>query len=285
MQLLLDGIRPIGIVQVAIDPAGALGPLGALRDDEIVEGLGTLRDDLLTPLGAAVVCRGGRPGHVSMRVTVHRVGWRSLGPIEVRPGQLEVVPLPRGQVAELEIELDPGVSLGAPRRARRMRASVSGGAVGVVLDARDAPLLLPRRSDDRRAVLGAWRDTFAARGPAADRGGGMIEASLHRIHLPRGTVVSARVGAEIKPDEVIGLRRGAPWRRSGFRSRARSIASRARSRTLLVVRPGERVEAEQPLALVEGGGVGARSRRRPGAGGLGTGRDAAARPAWRRRRR
>jgi hypothetical protein len=160
MQLLLDGIRPIGIVQLAIDPAGALGPLGALRDDEIVEGLGTLRDDLLTPLGAAVVCSGGRSGHASMRVTVHRVGWRSLGPIEVRPGQLEVVPLPRGQVAELEIELDQSVSLGSPRRARRLRASVTGGAVGVVLDARDAPLLLPRRSDDRRAVLGAWRDTF-----------------------------------------------------------------------------------------------------------------------------
>ena len=119
-----------------------------------------MRDDLLTPLGAAVVCRGGRSGHASMRVIVHRVGWRSLGPIEVRPGQLEVVPLPRGQVAELEIELDASVSLGGPRRARRMRASVTGGAVGVVLDARDAPLLLPRRSDDRRAVLGAWRDTL-----------------------------------------------------------------------------------------------------------------------------
>jgi hypothetical protein len=37
---------------------------------------------------------------------------------------------------------------------------VTGGAVGVVLDARDAPLLLPRRSDDRRAVLTAWRDSF-----------------------------------------------------------------------------------------------------------------------------
>ena len=160
MQLLLDGIRPIGIVQVAIDPAGALGPLGALRDDEIVEGLGTLRDDLLTPLGAAVVCQGGRAGHPSMRVTVHRVGWPSFGPIEVRPGQLEVVPLPRGQVAELEIELDPAVSLGAPRRTRRIRAMVTGGAVGLVLDARDAPLLLPRRSDDRRAVLASWRAAF-----------------------------------------------------------------------------------------------------------------------------
>ena len=78
----------------------------------------------------------------------------------MRPGQLEVVPLPRGQVAELEIELDPTVSLGSPRRARRVRASVTGGAVGLVLDARDAPLVLPRRSDDRRAVLTSWRDAF-----------------------------------------------------------------------------------------------------------------------------
>ncbi len=168
MQLLLDGVRPIGIVQVAIDSAGALGPLGALRDDEIVEGLGTLRDDLLTPLGAAVVCQGGRPGHPSMRVTMHRVGWPSVGPIEVRPGELEVLPLARGQVAELEIELDPAVSLGAPRRTRRLRATVSGGAIGLVLDARDAPLLLPRRNDDRRAVLTSWRDAFLreARPPA-----------------------------------------------------------------------------------------------------------------------
>jgi hypothetical protein len=160
MQLLIDGIRPVGIVQVAIDPAGALGPLGALRDDEIVEGLGTLRDDLLIPLGAAVVCQGGRSGHAAMRVTVHRVGWNSLGPIEIRPGQVEVVPLPRGSVAELEIDLDPAVSLGAPRRARRLRATVTGGAVGLVLDARDVPLLLPRRNDDRRAVLTSWRDAF-----------------------------------------------------------------------------------------------------------------------------
>ncbi len=160
MQMLLDGVRPIGIFQVAIDPAGALGPLGALRDDEIVEGLGMLRDDVLTPLGAAVVCQGGRAGHASMRVTVHRVGWPALGPIEVRPGQVELVPLARSQVAELEIELDPSVTLGAARRARKLRAMVSGGAVGLVLDARDVPLQLPRRTDDRRTVLTSWRDAF-----------------------------------------------------------------------------------------------------------------------------
>ncbi|HVG88536.1 MAG TPA: hypothetical protein VM823_06150, partial [Gaiellales bacterium] len=46
------------------------------------------------------------------------------------------------------------------RHGRRVRATVSGGAVGLILDARDAPLALPRRSEDRRAVLAGWRDTF-----------------------------------------------------------------------------------------------------------------------------
>lgn len=160
MGILLDGARPIGVTQLAIDPSGALGPLGALEDQEIGEGVGMLRDDLLAPLGAAVVCRGGRSGHPAFRVTVHRAGWPSIGPIEVRGGQLQLVPLGRGQMAELEIELEPGIGIGGARRARRSRASVLGGAVGLVLDARDVPLLLPRRTDDRRTILAAWRDAL-----------------------------------------------------------------------------------------------------------------------------
>jgi len=160
MSMLLDGARPLGVTQLAIDPAGALGPLGALEDQEIGEGVAMLRDDLLAPLGAAVVCRGGRSGQAAFRVTVHRAGWPSIGPIEVRGGQLQLIPLGRGQVAELDIELEPGISIGGARRARRSRASVLGGAVGLVLDARDVPLLLPRRTDDRRTILAAWRDAL-----------------------------------------------------------------------------------------------------------------------------
>jgi hypothetical protein len=137
-----------------------LPPLGALGNEEIAEGIGTLRDDLLTPLGAAVVSQGGRAGHVAFRVTVHRVGWPSLGPVEVRAGQLTLLPLGRGQVADLEIELESGVVIGTPRRARRSHATVMGGVVGLALDARDVPLVLPRRTDDRRAVLAAWRDSL-----------------------------------------------------------------------------------------------------------------------------
>ena len=160
MQLLLDGVRPLGVTQLAIDGAGVLPPLGALGNDEIAEGIGTLRDDLLTPLGAAIVSQGGRAGHVAFRVTVHRVGWPSLGPVEVRAGQLTLLPLGRGQSADLVIELESGVMIGTPRRARRSHATVMGGVVGLALDARDVPLVLPRRTDDRRAVLAAWRDAL-----------------------------------------------------------------------------------------------------------------------------
>ncbi len=160
-QLLLDGVRPLGVTELAIDAAGAVSPLGALDDAEIREGFAMLRDDLLTPLGAAVVSRGGRAGQLAMRVTVHRAGWPTAGPFDLRNGQLQLLPLGRGQSAELEIELEPGVSLGSPRRAKRAQVTVSGGALGLILDARDVPLALPRRADDRRAVLASWRDAFA----------------------------------------------------------------------------------------------------------------------------
>jgi hypothetical protein len=160
-QMLLDGMRPLGVTQLAVDAAGVLPPLGALDDAEIAEGMGVLRDDLLVPLGTSVVCRGGRPGQLLMRVSIHRTGWPAIGPIELRSGQLQVVPLARGHDAELEIDLHNGASLGGPRRARHATASAMGGVVGLILDARGIPLGLPRRTDDRRTVLASWRDIFA----------------------------------------------------------------------------------------------------------------------------
>jgi hypothetical protein len=159
-RILLDGVRPVGVTQLAVDAASVLGPLGSLPDDEIREGLSLLGEDLLVPLGTSVVCRGGEAGRVAMRVTVHRPGWPSPAPIELRSGQLHVVPLGRGQEAEVTIEPAPGVSLGAARRSPRITASVTGGSVGLILDARGIPVALPRRGDDRRAVIAGWRDAL-----------------------------------------------------------------------------------------------------------------------------
>lgn len=164
-RMLLDGVRPVGVTQLAVDAAGVLPPLGSLPDDEIREGLTLLGDDLLLPLGTAVVTRGGQLGRPAMRLSVHRPGWPATQPAEVRGGQLHVIPLPRGQEAELHIELGDGVTLGAARRSPRIVAMATGGSVGLMLDARGVPIGLPRRGDDRRAMLAAWREALAREAP------------------------------------------------------------------------------------------------------------------------
>ncbi len=58
-RILLDGVRPLGVTQLGVDVASLLGPLGSLPDDEIREGLTLLGDDIVVPLGTAIVCRGG----------------------------------------------------------------------------------------------------------------------------------------------------------------------------------------------------------------------------------
>jgi hypothetical protein len=165
-RMLLDGVRPIGVTQLAVDSASILGPLGSLPDSELAEGLELLADDALTALGTSVVTRGGSPGQLAMRVTVHRAGWPTPPPYDVRVGQVQVVPLARGQEAEVVIEPGPGVGLGASRRSPRITARATGGSVGLILDARGVPIPLPRRADDRRAVLAGWRDAFAREGEA-----------------------------------------------------------------------------------------------------------------------
>jgi hypothetical protein len=59
------------------------------------------------------------------------------------------------------IEPGPGISLGASRRSPRLHARATGGAVGIILDGRGVPIALPRRGDDRRAVLAGWQEALS----------------------------------------------------------------------------------------------------------------------------
>ena len=169
-QLLVEGVRPLGVTHLAVDAAGVLPALGALAvrgERDLAEGLGALRQDLLIRLGAAVICRGGVPGEWSMRVRVLD-GHRERVSLELRHGELEVVPLADDEEVELEVEIGEGVSLATPRPARAVRARVMGGRVGLVLDARDVPIVLPRRAEERQPILASWHERFVReRFPAA----------------------------------------------------------------------------------------------------------------------
>ncbi len=162
--VLLDGLRPPGVTQLALDPWGICGPLGTLAGDEVDEGMETLRDDLLVPLGTAVVARGGRAGQLAFRAKLHRAGWPESPRVDVRSGSVAVIPLERGGSGDLELELEKGVQVGGPHKARRLRVPVTGGAVGVILDGRDDPIQLPTRPGDARTMIQSWRDALRREG-------------------------------------------------------------------------------------------------------------------------
>lgn len=162
-ELLVEGVRPVGITQLALDAAGVLPSLGALDAERLSDAIAALGPALLVPLGTAVICAGGAPGAQAMQVRVSRESG-DVETLSLRYGQVEVLPLPSGESAEVEIELGKAISLGMTRTLRRVRARVTGGAVGLIFDARDVPIAVPRRGDDRRIVLAEWHGRFLREG-------------------------------------------------------------------------------------------------------------------------
>ena len=161
--VLADAVRRPGIVQVALDSARLLAPLGTIEDAaERARVVGELLADALVPLGTLAIARGVRAGRQAgqLRLTVGDA------PVDLQlaGGRLALVDLPPGQAGAVELGFRTPVDLGV--RGKRFALRATGGLAGLVVDLRDVPLRLPERADARRDVLGSWE---AALWPDRDR--------------------------------------------------------------------------------------------------------------------
>ncbi len=155
---LADALRRPGVRALGWDHARLLAPLGMIEDpDERRVVVADLRDELLLPLGSLVLPAGLRSGHPG-RLTVRGEG----EPVEVEltPGGLELVDLPPGERATVELTFRDPVDLGV--KSRHAAAEVAGGLGGLIVDLRDVPLRLPDQPDRRRDLLAAWQSAFWA---------------------------------------------------------------------------------------------------------------------------
>ena len=149
-----DVARRPGARAVGLDHARVLAPIGTIVDEEERARLvADLRDDLLVPLGTVVTAAGLRAARTAGTLTVHGVG----GPLEIDlvPGSVELVDVPPGERATIELQFRDPVDLGV--RARHLALDVTGGLGGLVVDLRDVPLRLPDRLEPRRELLASWQ--------------------------------------------------------------------------------------------------------------------------------
>jgi hypothetical protein len=156
---LADVLRRPGVRALGWDHSRLLAPLGTIEDpDERRAIMADLRDELLLPLGSLVLPAGLRAGHAAGTLTIRGEG----EPVDVElvPGGLELVDLPPGERATVELRFRDPVDLGV--RLKHAAVEVAGGLGGLIVDLRDVPLRLPDRPERRRDLLTAWQGALWA---------------------------------------------------------------------------------------------------------------------------
>lgn len=155
--VLLDALQPIGVCTLAADPVGLTKVLSAVGAVQPTAAAQVLEHDALLTLGTLICPVGNvREGETVLRARLTYPNKQVLS-LDVTFGSIEVIPLPPGTKATLELRPARQFDIGWGRRGRGAVAEVDGGLLGVVIDARGRPLTLPAEAEERRRLIQKWR--------------------------------------------------------------------------------------------------------------------------------
>ena len=148
--MMLDAYQPEGVTMFAVDSIFMMPQLGVLSTVHPEAAAQVFERDCLIKLGSVIAPVGKmRPGEIACSVaidgTLHSVAF----------GSLELVPLAPGETREVAIKPGGKMDVGAGR-GRELTATVEGGAVGVIIDCRGRPMILPDNDQARIEKLREW---------------------------------------------------------------------------------------------------------------------------------
>src|SRR5215207_9000828 len=156
--LLLDAIQPVGIMPVLLDQNNLLPLLGAAASRSHYVPVQVIESGAFIGFGTiiSVIASANYGDQVLRAKLTYTDGTEARA--EVKFGGLEILPLPSGQTARLSLQplrrADAGLGAG-----RSGTIPVTGGALGVIIDARGRPLNLPADPVRRRELLKRWSYT------------------------------------------------------------------------------------------------------------------------------
>jgi uncharacterized protein (TIGR01319 family) len=160
--MMVDAFLPEGLTQLAVDSifmAPQLGVLSTVHEEAAAQ---VFERDCLIRLGAVLAPVGpGKPGQSCVKVTVMAPD-AAPATQAVPYGELVLMPLPHGGTARIEATPERGFDLGAGK-GRPLAATVPGGVVGLIVDARGRqPFALPADRAQRIQRLRAWNRALDA---------------------------------------------------------------------------------------------------------------------------
>ncbi|RKZ31006.1 methylaspartate mutase [bacterium] len=153
--LLLDAFQPYGITRLAVDSIFMMPQLGVLSTIHPKAATEVFRKDCLIHLGTAV-CPFGN-SKTGTKVGKYRIETED-GDIhtgELLYGFMEKFDLPVGKTAKLRFEPARGFDIGRGS-GKTLETVVHGGVVGLILDGRGRPLVIPEDNTERVQSLVRW---------------------------------------------------------------------------------------------------------------------------------
>ncbi len=164
VMMLLDALQPRGVTSLVLDKTMLVSQLGAVATIAPVAAVQVNENDAVSHrLGTCVIPYGNvQPGQIAVRVGVEYSDGRQLN-IDVMGGTIEVIPLQSHEQALLTLFPTPSVDVGlGPGERARAAEEIDGGLVGLIIDARGRPLVLPKDETERQARLLQWTQALGA---------------------------------------------------------------------------------------------------------------------------
>ncbi len=154
--LLLDALQPVGISRLMLDPLGLLPALGAISTVQPVAAAQTLAQDGLLELGTVVAPLGAaREGDIAIKLNMAYADGSTIQ-VDVPYGSLEVIPVPPGQTATLELHPTRRFDVGLGRKNRGNKIEIRGSAIGLIVDARGRPLHVATQTANQQSKVQEW---------------------------------------------------------------------------------------------------------------------------------
>ena len=163
---LIDGFLPEGVTKLAQDSVFMMPHLGVLSSVHPAAALEIFEKDCLVRIGTCIAARG------TIAEDADALKLKAMMPdgfaVEksLKFGEMGLIPLEEGRSASIEIEPAKELDVGAGP-GNKLAVEVEGGVVGVILDARGRPLILPQDDKERRRRLLQWFSVLDAYPKAA----------------------------------------------------------------------------------------------------------------------
>jgi hypothetical protein len=159
--MVLDGVQPQGVTQILSDSAGLLPHLGAMATLDEALAAQIIGDNWFDQIGLVVAPvpreRGGpvfrRQGASIATVRIERADGTQMRET-VDYGVLKRIPLASGEVVRVTVTPDRAHNAGGGFGATTRMSG--GGSVGIILDGRGRPVIMPQNPARRKAKVAEW---------------------------------------------------------------------------------------------------------------------------------